>query len=79
MKIPVIDKKMCSHFRNSLQLTKEEMLEKLKNFEDLNLKLKDDLDSATKQLVNNCNDLTYSKTELLKSRREINVSDNNQY
>lgn len=54
-------------------MNKEEMAEKLKTWEESNLKLKNDLEEASKQLINSCNDLTYNKTELIKSRREINV------
>lgn len=60
--------------RNSLQFNKDETLEKLRDSEENNLKLKDGLADTTKQLINNSNELAQSQIELKKSRREINVS-----
>lgn len=60
--------------RNSLQFNKDETLEKLRDSEENNLKLKDGLADTTKQLINNSNELAKSQIELKKSRREINVS-----
>lgn len=61
-------------FRNTLQLNAEESTDKLKDADERNTKLKDELDETTKQLINNCNDLAHSHEELKKSRREISVS-----
>lgn len=60
--------------RNSLQFNKDETLDKLRDSEENNLKLKDGLADTTKQLINNSNELAHSQIELKKSRREINVS-----
>lgn len=60
--------------RNTLQVKKDDLSDKIKDCEHVNEELKANLDTATKQLINNCNDLEYSQTELKKSRREIDVS-----
>lgn len=74
--IEVFIKKNFSFYwhRNSLQFNKDETLEKLRDSEENNLKLKDGLADTTKQLINNSNELAQSQIELKKSRREINVS-----
>lgn len=60
--------------RNKLQLNKEEMLEKMKDWEQMNMKLKSDLGNASEQLLLNCDELANSKMELQRRRNEINVS-----
>lgn len=50
------------------------MNEKIKDCIETNQELKTNLDIATNQLINNCNDLETSHSELKKSRREIDVS-----
>lgn len=60
--------------RNTLQLNSEETMDKLKNADDLTEKLKVELENKTVQLINSSNDLAHSHSELIKSRREINVS-----
>lgn len=72
--IHFILKKIVWICRNTLQIGKDETLEKLRNSEENQLKLKGDLETTTKQLINNCQELAQSQTELKKSRREINVS-----
>lgn len=59
--------------RNKLQLNKEEMLEKMKDWEQMNVKLKSDLGNASEQLLLNCDELANSKMELQRRRNEINV------
>lgn len=49
-------------------------MDKLRDADDLNEKLKEELESKTVQLINSSNDLAHSHSELIKSRREINVS-----
>lgn len=49
-------------------------MDKLKETDDLNEKLREELESKTVQLINSSNDLAHSHSELIKSRREINVS-----
>lgn len=49
-------------------------MDKLKDADDVNEKLKVELESKTAQLINSFNDLAHSHSELIKSRREINVS-----
>lgn len=49
------------------------MLEKLKDWEEMNLKIKSDLGVASNQLIGSCTDLANSKMELQKCRNEINV------
>lgn len=49
-------------------------MDKLRDTDELNDKLKEELGCKTLQLINSSNDLAQSHTELLKSRREINVS-----
>lgn len=61
-------------YRNVLQLQSEENMDKLRDGDQLNDKLKEELESKTIQLINSSNDLAHSHSELLKSRREINVS-----
>lgn len=63
-----------SIYRNTLQLNSEETTDKLKDADDLNDKLKVELESKTVQLMNSSNDLAHSHSELIKSRREIDVS-----
>ena len=54
-------------------MNKEETLEKLKEWEDMDIRLKDDLRDATHQLTIKSNDLANSKAELLRHRIEIDV------
>ena len=63
-----------NHFRNKLQLNKEEMLEKLKDLELMNDKLRSNCDEASKELLTSTNDLANSRNELQRHRNEINVS-----
>lgn len=60
--------------RNALQLNKEEMLEKMRDWEQSNLKLKVELEDASHQLTVNSSDLANSKVELQRHRTEIDVS-----
>lgn len=64
------------HFecRNKLQLNKEDLLEKMKDWEHMNMKLRSDLGIASEQLLINCDELANSKMELQRRRKEINVS-----
>ncbi|XP_037904719.1 restin homolog isoform X1 [Hermetia illucens] len=57
--------------KNKLQLNKEEMLEKLKELDDRNNKLTDELMDVTQQLILKGNDLATNKTELQRHRNEI--------
>lgn len=50
------------------------MLEKLKDWEDIHLKLKRELEDASHQLIVNSSDLANSKVELQRHRAEIDVS-----
>lgn len=61
-------------FRNKLALTNEEIQDRVKEFEDLNVKLKDDLKDASQQLLARGNELVKSKAELQSHRMEIDVS-----
>lgn len=60
--------------RNKLQVNKDEMVEKLKEWESVNSKLKGDLSDASQQLCQKASDLALSRTELQKHRAEIDVS-----
>lgn len=55
-------------------MNKEEMLEKLRDWEQSNLKLKVELEDASHQLTVNSSDLANSKIELQRHRTEIDVS-----
>ncbi|KAJ6644648.1 hypothetical protein Bhyg_09617 [Pseudolycoriella hygida] len=57
--------------KNKLQLNKEELLEKLRDWEILNAKLKNELEDASHQLIVNGSDLANSKLELQRHRNEI--------
>jgi hypothetical protein len=59
--------------RNKIQVTKEEAIEKVSEWEMINQKLKSELKEATQQLISKTNELTSSKAELLKHRQEIDV------
>lgn len=61
-------------FRNKLALTNEEIQDRAKEYEELNVKLKEDLADASQQLVARGNELTKSKAELVSHRQEIDVS-----
>lgn len=61
-------------FRNKLALTNEEVQDRVKEFEDLNVRLKDDLKDASQQLLSRGNELVKSKAELQSHRMEIDVS-----
>lgn len=55
-------------------MNKEDLLEKMKDWEHMNIKLKSDLGIASEQLLINCDELANSKIELQRRRNEINVS-----
>lgn len=59
--------------RNKLQQHKEDMLEKLKDLEDVNLKLQDELMDATQELMIKGSDLSGAKAEMQRHRNEIDV------
>lgn len=59
--------------RNKLQLNEEEISEKLRQWEIMNFKLKDELKDATQQLLVRSEDLISSKADLVKHRLEIDV------
>lgn len=50
------------------------MLEKLRDWESLNAKLKNELEDASHQLIVNGSDLANSKLELQRHRNEIDVN-----
>lgn len=62
------------NFRNKLALTNEEIQDRVKEYEELNEKLKDDLKDASQQLVTRGTELVKSKAELQSHRMEIDVS-----
>lgn len=55
-------------------MNKEEMLEKLKDWENIHMKLRRELEDASHQLIVNSSDLANSKVELQRHRSEIDVS-----
>lgn len=55
-------------------MNKEDLLEQMKDWEHMNMKLKSDLGIASEQLLINCDELANSKIELQRRRNEINVS-----
>lgn len=57
--------------KNKLALTNEEIQDRVKEFEDLNVKLMDDLKDASQQLLCRGNELVKSKAELQSHRMEI--------
>lgn len=57
--------------KNKLALTNEEIQDRVKEYEELNDKLKEDLADASQQLVTRCNELSKSKAELVSHRQEI--------
>uniref|UniRef100_A0A1Q3EWM9 Putative cornetto n=1 Tax=Culex tarsalis TaxID=7177 RepID=A0A1Q3EWM9_CULTA len=57
--------------KNKLALTNEEIQDRVKEYEELNVKLKEDLEDASQQLVARGNELTKSKAELVSHRQEI--------
>ncbi|EDW18532.2 ciliary rootlet coiled-coil protein 2 isoform X1 [Drosophila mojavensis] len=57
--------------KNKLQQHKEDMLEKLKDLEDDNLKLQDELMDATQELMIKGSDLSGAKAEMQRHRNEI--------
>ncbi|EDV97750.1 GH17040 [Drosophila grimshawi] len=59
--------------KNKLQQHKEDMLEKLKDLEDVNLKLQDELMDATQELMIKGSDLSGAKSEMQRHRNEIDV------
>ncbi|XP_055611696.1 uncharacterized protein LOC129758251 [Uranotaenia lowii] len=61
---------LISH-KNKLALTNEEIQDRVKEYEELNLKLKEDLADASQQLSVRGNELTKSKAELQCHRMEI--------
>lgn len=60
--------------KNGLQLSKEELLLRLHDWEQLNAKLRADLDVVSAQLKGNSGELAHSKIELQRYRSEIDVS-----
>lgn len=60
--------------RNKIQVSKEEALEKVTEWEMINQKLKSELRETAQQLIAKSNELTSSKVELQKHRQEIDVS-----
>lgn len=54
-------------------MSKEEAFEKVGEWEMINQKLKTELKETAQQLIARSNELTSSKTELLKHRQEIDV------
>lgn len=60
--------------RNKIQVSKEETLEKLSEWEMINQKLKGELKESAQQLIARSNELASSKTELQRHRQEIDVS-----
>ena len=65
-----------NHFysRNKIQVSREETIEKLTEWEMINQKLKGDLKDATQHLIVKSNELVNCKTELQRHRQEIDVS-----
>ncbi|XP_058466500.1 uncharacterized protein LOC131439474 [Malaya genurostris] len=61
---------LISH-KNRLALTNEEIQDRVKEYEELNEKLKDDLKDASQQLICRGNEIAKSKTELQTHRAEI--------
>lgn len=59
--------------RKSLQFSNVELNERLKQWEESNNTLKEDLSAASELLIVNRDELSNSKTELIKSRNDINV------
>lgn len=59
--------------KNKLQQHKEDMLEKLKDLEDVNMKLQDELMDATQELMIKGSDLSGAKSEMQRHRNEIDV------
>ncbi|XP_067644125.1 uncharacterized protein corn isoform X2 [Eurosta solidaginis] len=60
--------------KNKLQENKEDMLEQLKDLQDVNIKLQDELMDATQELMLKNNDLSNTKAEMQRHRNEIDVS-----
>ncbi|KAL9701644.1 hypothetical protein quinque_005085 [Culex quinquefasciatus] len=60
--------------KNKLALTNEEIQDRAKEYEELNVKLKEELADASQQLVARGNELTKSKAELVSHRQEIDLS-----
>lgn len=61
---------LISH-KNKLALTNEEIQDRVKEYEELNIKLKDDLKDASQQLTVRGSELSKSKAELQSHRQEI--------
>lgn len=57
--------------KNKLALTNEEIQDRVKEYEELNVKLREDLADASQQLAVRGNELTKSKAELVSHRQEI--------
>ncbi|ALC44110.1 corn [Drosophila busckii] len=57
--------------KNKLQQHKGDMLEKLKDLEDVNLKLQDELMDATQELMIKGSDLSGAKSDMQRHRNEI--------
>uniref|UniRef100_A0A1I8PMK5 Uncharacterized protein n=1 Tax=Stomoxys calcitrans TaxID=35570 RepID=A0A1I8PMK5_STOCA len=57
--------------KNKLQQNKEDMLEKIKDLQDVNVKLQDELMDATQELMLKNNDLSNTKAEIQRHRNEI--------
>ena len=61
-------------YRNKLAISNEEIQDRVKEYEELNYKLQDDLKDAYHQLQVRGSELSSNKVELLKHRQEIDVS-----
>ncbi|XP_019894067.1 golgin subfamily B member 1 isoform X2 [Musca domestica] len=59
--------------KNKLQQSKEDMLEKIKDLQDVNVKLQDELMDATQELMLKNNDLSNTKAEIQRHRNEIDT------
>ncbi|KAH8270012.1 hypothetical protein KR018_002321 [Drosophila ironensis] len=57
--------------KNKLQQHKEDILEKIKDLEDVNMKLQDELMDATQELMIKGSDLSGTKAEMQRHRNEI--------
>jgi hypothetical protein len=57
-----------------LAISKDEVLDRVKEFEGINTKLQIDLKDTSDQLLENSNELTITKAELHRHRMEIDVS-----
>uniref|UniRef100_T1GFD4 Uncharacterized protein n=1 Tax=Megaselia scalaris TaxID=36166 RepID=T1GFD4_MEGSC len=68
-----VDNLVTKLLKKQAQQNKEELLEKIKDLQDVNVKLQDELMDATQELLLKSNDLSSSKSELQRHRNEIDV------